>query len=85
MSLICKKFKNDMKYDFKLTEKGLKDWQIKVILHIQSKGAITNKEVQGICKVSKRTASTYLSDLEQEYLIKIGKTGKGTSYVLKGQ
>ena len=68
-----------------LKENGLKIWQIKVILHVQSKGAITNKEVQEICKVSKRTASTYLSDLENEYLIKIGKTGKGTSYILKGQ
>lgn len=64
---------------------GKKDWQIKIILHVQNKGVITNKEVQEICKVSKRTASTYLSDLEQEYLTKIGRTGKGTSYILKGQ
>ncbi len=68
-----------------LKEKKLKDWQIKIILYAQNKGAITNKKVQEICNVSKRTASTYLSDLEQEYLIKIGKTGKGTSYILKGQ
>ncbi len=68
-----------------LKQKDLKDWQIKIILHIQDKGATSNNEVQKICNVSKRTASTYLSDLESSYINKIGKTGKGTSYVLKGQ
>jgi len=68
-----------------LKQKYLKDWQIKIILHIQDKGAISNNEVQNICNVSKRTASSYLSELEGVYVNKIGKTGKGTSYVLKGQ
>lgn len=68
-----------------LKQKDLKDWQIKIILYIQDKGAISNNEVQNICNVSKRTASTYLSELEMVYITKIGKTGKGTSYILKGQ
>ena len=68
-----------------LKMKGLKDRQIEIILHIQNKGAITNSEVQEICKVSKRTATNYLSDLETNYIEKLGSTGKGTSYVLKGQ
>jgi ATP-dependent DNA helicase RecG len=68
-----------------LKNKGLKDWQIKIILFIQEKGAISNSQIQKLCKVSKRTASTYLSDLEGLYLEKTGTTGKGTSYTLKGQ
>jgi len=68
-----------------LKNKGLKDWQIKIILYIQNKGAITNTEIQKLCNVSKRTASTYLSELESIYIEKTGTTGKGTTYTLKGQ
>jgi len=68
-----------------LKNKNFKNWQIRIILYIQDKGAITNTEVQEICDVSKRTATTYLSDLESNYIEKIGKTGKGTNYILKGQ
>lgn len=68
-----------------LKNKGLKDWQVKIVLYVQDKGAITNTEVQKLCNVSKRTASTYLSDLEHVYIEKTGTTGKGTIYTLKGK
>ena len=64
---------------------GLNDSFIKIILFVQEKSRITNTEVQEICKVSKRTASNYLMELEKEYLDKKGATGKGTYYTLKGQ
>ncbi|MGC9366962.1 MAG: RNA-binding domain-containing protein [bacterium] len=68
-----------------LLTKGLKESLAKIIIYVQDKGAITNTEVQKLCNVSKRSVSMYLSELEGDYLIKKGTTGKGTSYVLKGQ
>jgi len=64
---------------------GLNDSFIKIILFVQENGRITNTDVQEICKVSKRTASNYLMELEKDYLNKVGETGKGTYYNLKGQ
>lgn len=58
---------------------------IKIILFVQENGRITNSEVQQICKVSKRSATNYLIELEKGYLDKKGATGKGTYYKLKGQ
>ncbi len=34
--------------------------------------------------VSKATATRYLSELEETFIEKVGTTGVGTSYVLKG-
>lgn len=45
---------------------------------------ITNTEVQKLSNVSKATATRYLSELEDEYLEKMGTTGVGTQYRLKG-
>jgi len=53
-------------------------------MYLQDKGAITNSEVQKLCAVSKRTASNYLTELEDNYITKTGTTGKGTIYKLKG-
>ena len=64
---------------------GLKESFVKIILFIQGEGRITNTQVQDICKVSKRSASNYLAELEKTYLDKKGSTGKGTYYILKGQ
>jgi ATP-dependent DNA helicase RecG len=73
----------------KYTDKGLKEFALKeelrkVILFIQENGSITNSEVQTICNVSKATATRYLSELEGEWIEKIGTTGVGTSYIFKG-
>ena len=67
-----------------LNSKGLNNSLIKIILFVQEKGKITNTEVQKLCKVSKRTASRYLSNLEKRFFKKQGDTGKGTFYILKG-
>jgi len=68
-----------------LNSLGLTESFIKIILFVQEKGRITNSEVQELCKVSKRSASNYLTELEKGYLDKMGATGKGTYYILKGQ
>lgn len=67
-----------------LIQKGFSESLIKIILFVQEKGKISNTEVQNLCNVSKRTASRYLSELEKDFLRKIGDTGKGTIYTLKG-
>ncbi len=67
-----------------LSDLGLKDEHVKIILHIQSNGSIGNTEVQEICGVSKATATRYLGDLEGDYIEKQGTTGVGTTYILKG-
>lgn len=67
-----------------LNEVGLKKEFRKIILHIQENGSVSNSEVQTICNVSKATATRYLGEMEAEWIDKIGTTGVGTVYVLKG-
>jgi len=71
------------------TDKGLRDLGLKeefrkIILFIQEHGGISNSDVQTLCGVSKATATRYLGELETDYVEKIGTTGVGTTYVLKG-
>jgi ATP-dependent DNA helicase RecG len=54
-----------------------------IIEYVIENGEITNSEVQKLLKVSKRTASRYLNELEKSYLKKMGETGVGTVYVIK--
>lgn len=70
--------------DTELEKRGLKEALRKIVLHIQDFGSITNAEVQKLNNVSKATATRYLSELEDEYLEKMGTTGVGTQYRLKG-
>lgn len=66
-----------------LKERGLREELIKIILYVQAQGHINNSTVQQLCKVSKATATRYLSELEKEkYLYKKGVTGAGTEYTL---
>jgi len=58
-----------------LKEKGLNERQIKIISYIREKGSVTNKEYQQIFGVSKRTASSDLSDLFKKNVL--SKTSKG--------
>ncbi|MFC4691270.1 ATP-binding protein [Dokdonia genika] len=67
-----------------LEAKGLKVAFITIILYVQEHQSISNSIVQDICKVSKRTATRYLTDLEGTYLVKNGTIGSGTTYMLKG-
>ncbi len=74
-----------MRYtDQELETRGVKEELRTVIKHLQQYGTISNSEVQHICKVSKATATRYLRELEGEFIQKVGTTGAGTIYVLKG-
>lgn len=67
-----------------LKEVGVKEELIMIILHIQEFSSITNSKVQSLCGISKATATRYLHELENKYIDKIGTTGVGTEYILKG-
>jgi ATP-dependent DNA helicase RecG len=84
MSGFFVEFRKDIYFQNVLEEKGFPKYLIQILLYAKEHETITNSDVQELCQVSKRTASRYLSDLESEHLIKIGATGKGTAYRLKG-
>lgn len=64
---------------------GLREEFIPLVLHVQTQGTISNTMVQRLMGVSKPTATRYLAELEKTgYLQKVGKTGVGTGYILKG-
>lgn len=72
----------------KYSDAGLKDLGLKeelrmIVLYVQEKGSINNTEVQSLTRVSKATATRYLSELEGKLIEKVGSTGVGTTYVLK--
>ena len=78
-------FKNIFNSDM-LIGLGLSERQLKAVKYIKEKGKITNKEYQHINSVSKATATRDLTELVEKYklLEKIGETGIGTYYKLKG-
>jgi ATP-dependent DNA helicase RecG len=68
-----------------LNRMGLNARQIQAVEYIREKGKITNSEFQVLASIKKRQATIDLKDLEQRQIIsRVGKTGKGTHYVLKG-
>lgn len=67
-----------------LKETGMKEELRKIVLYLQEHVSVTNSVVQSICGVSKATATRYLGELEGLYIKKIGTTGVGTEYILKG-
>lgn len=66
-----------------LSAEGLDENSIKVIQYVLQNGSITNTEVKQLLNVSKPTATRILQSLQSK-LERIGLTGKGTSYILKG-
>jgi ATP-dependent DNA helicase RecG len=69
----------------RLKEVGLNDRQIKAVVYVKEKGKITNKEYQELNSIKKRQTSEDLAVLEDKGILeKIGTTGKGTYYILKG-
>ena len=77
-------FHKDIYTEKHLARKGLNERQIEAVNLVREKGSITNKEYQEICDISERTASRDLSVLvSQEIFEKIGKTGRGTQYILR--
>lgn len=66
-----------------LSIEGLDENSIKIIQYVLQNGSITNTEVKQLLHVSKPTATRILQSLQSK-LERIGLTGKGTSYILKG-
>lgn len=68
-----------------LAEIGLNERQLKAIKFIKNEGKITNKEYKKLTGASKPTASRDLNGLVNKFIfVRIGETGKGTLYKLKG-
>ncbi|RTH96322.1 AAA family ATPase [Thermus scotoductus] len=69
----------------RLRKWGLNERQIKAVLYVKEHGAIGNKEYQMLTGITKATASRDLDDLvKRGIFVKIGATGRGTHYALKG-
>ena len=69
-----------------LRKKGLNERQMKAVIFVKENGKITNSEYQILCKLKKRQTTDDLKDLENKNIfIRIGSTGKGTYYILKGR
>ena len=76
-------FRKDICTEEYLQKIGLNERQIKAVMYVKEKGKITNKEYQGVCNISERTATRDLSNLVSLGLfMQIGVTGKGTEYIL---
>lgn len=68
-----------------LRKLGLSERQIKAVIYVKESGKITNREYQKLNIVSKPTATRDLEDLTRKSVLeKIGVTGKGTFYKIKG-
>ncbi len=75
-----------MKHSLEPHKLGLNDRQIKAVLIVKEKAKITNSEYQELFDVSKATATRDLTELVENFALldKIGQTGVGTAYILKG-
>lgn len=68
-----------------LRKMGLNEREVAAVLYVKERSRITNREYQELAGVSKRTASRDLDELLQRGLLeRVGETGKGTYYILKG-
>ena len=69
-----------------LIKMGLDERQIEAVKFVKIEGRITNKEYQKKFDLKKRQSTDDLKELEVKgILTRIGTTGKGTYYVLKGR
>jgi ATP-dependent DNA helicase RecG len=82
---IVKLFKDRFSEE-ELQKLGLNARQIKAVLYVKEKGKVTNSEYQEINGISKRTATSELTELEEAYKIfkNIG-AGAGSYYEIIGQ
>lgn len=69
-----------------LIKLGLNDRQIKAVILTKTNGKITNQKLQELFGISKATATRDLTELVEKWdlLARVGETGAGTSYKLKG-
>jgi ATP-dependent DNA helicase RecG len=78
-------FKNTLAVE-QLKKLGLNERQIKAIEFVKVNGKITNTDFKVLQNVSKATATRDLTELVEKFelLDKVGQTGVGTAYILKG-
>ena len=75
----------DIYTDDILAKLGLNDRQVEAVKFVKIRGRITNKEYQKKFNLKKRQSTDDLKDLEiKGILTRVGTTGKGTYYILKG-
>lgn len=79
-------FKKDIYNLESLQNLGLNDRQIKAVLFAKEKGKITNSDYQTLNEISKRTATTELTELVDKFnvLVKTGTLGAGVQYSIMG-
>jgi len=77
--------KDRLTEDF-LLEQDLSDRQLQAVAYVKKRRRITNQEYQELVGVKKRTASDELRELEEKGILeRVGSTGKGTYYKIKGK
>ncbi|MFO8108949.1 MAG: hypothetical protein R6U17_00260 [Thermoplasmata archaeon] len=65
-----------------LREKGLNERQIEAVKYVKKEGNIKNKIYRDFFDVSKRTATSDLTELVEMGILKKEGKGRGTEYVL---
>ena len=79
-------FRKDIYTEEYLQKIGLNERQIKAVIYVKQKGRITNREYREMFNIKNRMALIDLSGLcEKQILTRVGKTGRGTEYILIGQ
>lgn len=80
-------FRKDIYHTEYLQSLGLNDRQVKAVLFAKDKGKITNSDYQTLNDISKRTATTELTELADKFkiLTKTGTSGAGIYYKIIGQ
>jgi len=69
-----------------LTKLGLNERQVEAVKFIKVGGRITNKEYQEKFELKKRQSTDDLKELEDKGILRrVGTTGRGTYYILKGR
>jgi ATP-dependent DNA helicase RecG len=79
-------FRKDVFTEENLRELDITERQLQAVLHVKKNRRITNQQYQELLGVKKRTASEDLHELEAKGILeRVGSTGKGTYYKIKGK
>jgi len=79
-------FRKEVFTEETLRDLDLPERQLQAVLHVKKNRRITNQQYQELFGVKKRTASEDLHELEAKGILeRIGSTGKGTYYKIKGK
>ncbi len=79
-------FRKDIYHTQYLQSLGLNNRPVKAVLYAKDKGKITNSDYQALNDISKRTATTELTELAEKFkvLVKTGTSGSSISYKIVG-